>query len=60
MVATVYKWRKKTGARGPVIIDLLRMGGGRSDIRQPNCKEQGNCTCLSWPRKGGEYPEQKC
>jgi hypothetical protein len=59
--AAVYKWRKKKGAQGPVIINPIVKGGGiELATRHWSSGELGNCTCWSWPRREWESQGQRC
>jgi hypothetical protein len=60
VVAAVYKWRKRQKPEDLFSSTVLRAGSGKLGIRRQSANELGNCTCLSWPRKGWEFQVQKC
>jgi hypothetical protein len=52
VVAAIYKWRKKTGARGPVIIKPTEDGGQKIGYPSTECRRAGKLYLLELAQKG--------
>jgi hypothetical protein len=52
VIAAVYKWRKKTGAQGPVIINPIEEGRHRIDYPMVECLRAGELYLQELAQKG--------
>jgi hypothetical protein len=52
VVAAIYKWRKKTGAQGPVIINPIKDGMWRVGYPSAECRRAGELYLLKLAQKG--------
>jgi hypothetical protein len=52
VIAAVYKWMKKGGAQGPVIINPIEKGGYRIMYTSPECRRAGELYLLELAQKG--------
>jgi hypothetical protein len=52
VVAAIYKWRKKTGARGPVIINPIEDGVQRIRFPSAECQRAGELYLLGLAQRG--------
>jgi hypothetical protein len=60
VVAAIYKWKKKTGARGPVIINPNKDGEWKIRYPSAKCRRAGELYLLELAQKDWDYPGQKC
>ncbi len=49
--AAIYKWRKKKGAQGPVIINPIKKGGYRTGYPSPGCRRARELYLLELAQK---------
>jgi hypothetical protein len=52
VVAAIYKWRKKTGAWGPVIINPIEDGTQKIGYPSAECRQAGELYLLELAQKG--------